>query len=53
MVCRGRGRILSFTKAGKDEPEDMVEMWKNFVEKYPIISIEDGMAEGIGTAGSF
>jgi enolase len=24
---------------------DMVAMWKNFVEKYPIISIEDGMAE--------
>ena len=24
---------------------DMVEMWKNFVDKYPIISIEDGMAE--------
>jgi len=24
---------------------DMVAMWKNFVDKYPIISIEDGMAE--------
>ena len=24
---------------------DMVAMWKGFVEKYPIISIEDGMAE--------
>ena len=24
---------------------DMVAMWKDFVEKYPIISIEDGMAE--------
>jgi enolase len=24
---------------------DMVSMWKNFVDKYPIISIEDGMAE--------
>ena len=24
---------------------EMVEMWKNFVDKYPIISIEDGMAE--------
>ena len=24
---------------------DMVEMWKNFVDKYPIISIEDGMGE--------
>ena len=25
--------------------EEMVAMWKNFVEKYPIISIEDGMGE--------
>lgn len=25
--------------------QQMVKMWKNFVEKYPIISIEDGMAE--------
>ena len=25
--------------------EEMVEMWKGFVEKYPIISIEDGMGE--------
>ena len=25
--------------------EDMVNMWSNFVSKYPIISIEDGMAE--------
>jgi enolase len=24
---------------------EMVEMWKGYVEKYPIISIEDGMAE--------
>ncbi|MDR0905860.1 MAG: phosphopyruvate hydratase, partial [Oscillospiraceae bacterium] len=26
-------------------PAEMVEMWVNFAEKYPIISIEDGMAE--------
>ena len=25
--------------------EEMVEMWVNFVSKYPIIAIEDGMAE--------
>ena len=25
--------------------EEMVAMWKEFVEKYPIISIEDGMGE--------
>jgi enolase len=27
-------------------PEDMVAFWKGWVEKYPIISIEDGLAEG-------
>ncbi|MCL2392696.1 MAG: phosphopyruvate hydratase [Oscillospiraceae bacterium] len=26
-------------------PEEMVDMWVELVEKYPIISIEDGMAE--------
>jgi enolase len=26
--------------------EDMVEFWKGWVEKYPIVSIEDGLAEG-------
>lgn len=25
--------------------EEMVALWKNLVEKYPIISIEDGLAE--------
>jgi enolase len=25
--------------------QDMVDMWANFVSKYPIISIEDGMGE--------
>ena len=33
-------------KAGITKTRDeMVEMYKNFVEKYPIISIEDGMGE--------
>jgi enolase len=27
-------------------PEDMVAFWKGWVEKYPIISIEDGLDEG-------
>ena len=26
-------------------PQEMVDMWVGFVDKYPIISIEDGMAE--------
>ena len=25
--------------------QQLVKMWKNFAEKYPIISLEDGMAE--------
>ena len=36
-----------FKKSDKSEKssEEMVEFWANWVEKYPIISIEDGMAE--------
>jgi len=29
----------------KLSPADMVAYWKNWVDKYPIVSIEDGMAE--------
>ena len=29
----------------KLSPKDMIEFWKGWVKKYPIISIEDGMAE--------
>lgn len=40
------GGYYLLPKAGKKmSREDMVEMWKGFVQKYPIISIEDGMAE--------
>lgn len=36
-----------FSKSDGSEltPEQMVDYWKNWVEKYPIISIEDGMSE--------
>lgn len=36
-----------FKKSDKSEKsaEEMVAYWENWVEKYPIISIEDGMAE--------
>jgi enolase len=36
-----------FKKSDKSErtSEQMVEFWANWVEKYPIVSIEDGMAE--------
>jgi enolase len=37
-----------FKKSDKSEktPEQMVEFWAKWVKAYPIISIEDGMAEG-------
>ncbi len=36
-----------FKKSDKSEKtsEEMVEIWKDWVEKYPIVSIEDGMDE--------
>jgi len=36
-----------FKKSDKSErsPEQMVEFWANWVRQYPVISIEDGMAE--------
>lgn len=36
-----------FAKSDKSEltSEQMVEYWKNWVQKYPIVSIEDGMSE--------
>jgi enolase len=36
-VLAGEGRELT--------PAEMVEFWKGLVERYPIVSIEDGMAE--------
>ncbi|MCX7985301.1 MAG: phosphopyruvate hydratase, partial [Bacteroidetes bacterium] len=36
-----------FSKSDGSEltPEQMVDYWANWVDKYPIISIEDGMSE--------
>ncbi len=36
-----------FNKSDKSErtPEQMVEFWANWVRQYPIVSLEDGMAE--------
>ncbi len=43
---RKDGGYYLLPKAGKKMTrQQMVRMWKNFVEKYPIISIEDGMGE--------
>jgi len=36
---------LAAEKKSKKSPEDMVKFYSKLVEKYPIISIEDGMAE--------
>jgi len=30
----------------------MVQFYEHWVKQFPILSIEDGMAEGIGTGGS-
>jgi len=38
--------VYHLASVGKDySSEDMVDYWKNWVEKYPIISIEDGLQE--------
>ncbi len=39
--------VYHFRKSTGDKltPAQMVDFWKNWVNKYPIISIEDGMAE--------
>ena len=36
---------LKWSTGEKLTPSEMVDFWKNWVDKYPVISIEDGMAE--------
>ena len=36
---------LKWSSGEKLTPSEMVDFWKNWVDKYPVISIEDGMAE--------
>ncbi len=36
---------LKWSTGDKLSPSEMVDFWKDWVNKYPIISIEDGMAE--------
>ena len=48
MWQKDKGGYL-FWKSDKGKtrtPADMVEFWKGWVEKYPIVSLEDGLAEG-------
>ena len=42
---------LKKSGGGNKTSEEMIEMYKNWVEKYPIISIEDGLVNVTGTAG--
>jgi enolase len=43
---KSKGKYV-FKKSDKSEhsPEQMVEYWAKWVEKYPIVSLEDGMSE--------
>jgi enolase len=41
------GRYVLFKSTQqKMKPDEMVKLWTSWVEQYPILSIEDGMAEG-------
>jgi enolase len=44
---KGKNKYV-FGKSDKSEksPAEMVAFWENWVSKYPIISLEDGMSEG-------
>jgi enolase len=37
--------VFHKSDGSKKKPEEMVKFWENWVAQYPIISIEDGMAE--------
>ena len=36
---------LSKSKQGKKTSDEMIELYENWIKKYPIVSIEDGLAE--------
>lgn len=38
--------VLTRSGEGEKTTDEMIDMFEKFVEKYPIISIEDGLAEG-------
>jgi len=41
------GRYLFFKSSQETKtPEQMVELWRSWVNQYPIVSLEDGMGEG-------
>jgi len=41
----GQSYVFKKSDQRKLSSEEMIDFWKSWVEKYPIISIEDGMAE--------
>ncbi len=42
----GKQYVLSKSGGDKLSSEDMIDLLEKFVDKYPIVSIEDGLAEG-------
>ena len=38
--------VLAAEKKAEKSAEDLIEFYANWVEKYPLVSIEDGLAEG-------
>ncbi len=45
MTQKQKNNVLKWSTKEELTSEQMVEYWSKWVEKYPIISIEDGMAE--------
>ncbi len=43
--CDGEAYVFKKSDGRKLSSDQMISYWKDWVEKYPIISIEDGMAE--------
>jgi enolase len=43
--AKAKAYVLGAEKSPKKSSKDMVQFWQNWVKKYPIISIEDGMSE--------
>jgi enolase len=46
LFHRGKYRLRAEKRKPLRSRDDMVEMYRAWVERYPIVSIEDGMAEG-------
>jgi enolase len=40
------GRYVLASEDRSLDPDEMIAFWRNWVDRYPIVSIEDGLAEG-------